>query len=89
MYSPAGLTLALVTQRGHKGVIPISDALSVVVPGAAAAWVDTIKRYGKLPLAKVLEPAIQLADEGWPVGPVTAHQWANCEWQVSWHSPVG
>lgn len=35
--------------------------------GAAAAWVDTIDKFGsgKLSVADVLEPAIRLAEEGY------------------------
>ena len=34
--------------------------------GAAAAWVDTVEKFGnrKLTIAEVLEPAIRLAEEG-------------------------
>lgn len=75
--SPAALSLELVKERGHKDLLPPFDALTVTVPGAAAAWVDTIEKYGCLSLAEVLEPAIQLAEEGWPVAPRTANQWAQ------------
>lgn len=36
------------------------------VLGAAAAWVDTVEKFGsgKLSVAEVLEPAIRLAEEG-------------------------
>lgn len=42
-------------------------ALSVSVPGAVAAWVDAMERYGSLPLSRVLEPAIGYARDGFPV----------------------
>jgi hypothetical protein len=39
---------------------------------AAAGWVDTVDLFGskKLSLAQLLEPAITLAEEGFPVAPV-------------------
>jgi gamma-glutamyltranspeptidase len=39
----------------------------VTVPGAAAAWVDTVEKFGsgKLSVAEVLAPAIRLAEEGY------------------------
>ena len=42
--SPAALTLELCRERGHVGteILPSTDALCVVVPGAAAAWEDAI-----------------------------------------------
>ena len=38
----------------------------MTVPGAAAAWVDTVEKFGsgKITLNEVLAPAIQLAEEG-------------------------
>ena len=46
---------------------------SVTVPGAAAGFEDTIKNFGSgnLTLAQVLEPAIRLAEEGFPVEELT------------------
>ena len=50
---------------------------TVTVPGACAGWCDLIERHGRLPLADVLAPAIRLAEEGFPVAPITAHYWAR------------
>lgn len=54
------------------------SAHAVTVPGAARGWEDTILRHGsgKFTLAQLLEPAAQLAEEGFPVTHVTAHHWA-------------
>ena len=77
--SPAALTLDLVRSRGHTGleITPSTDALCAVVPGAPAAWEDVVARFGsgKLTLADVLAPAIELAESGPPIGPVTAQLW--------------
>jgi gamma-glutamyltranspeptidase / glutathione hydrolase len=48
----------------------------VTVPGAAAGWADTVQTFGTLPLATLLQPAIDLAEHGFPVHAVTAHSWA-------------
>jgi gamma-glutamyltranspeptidase/glutathione hydrolase len=39
------------------------------VPGAVAGWCDSFDRFGskKVNLADVLKPAIELAEEGFPV----------------------
>ncbi len=42
---------------------------SVAVPGSVAGLVMAQRCYGRLPLAKVMEPAIALAEQGFPVGP--------------------
>ncbi|HRO68491.1 MAG TPA: gamma-glutamyltransferase, partial [Pseudobdellovibrionaceae bacterium] len=41
--------------------------LSVGVPGLVAGLYDVHQKFGKLPWAKTLEPAIRLAEEGFPV----------------------
>jgi len=48
---------------------------------AAAGWVDTVKKFGcrKLHLDEILSPAIRLAEDGYPVEPITAHNWARGE----------
>lgn len=42
-------------------------ALGVAVPGAVAGYLDLHRRWGKLPRAKVLAPAIKIAREGFLV----------------------
>lgn len=53
----------------EKGLeeIPATGALSVSVPGAVAAWVDVHERFGTMPFAGLLEPAIHYARQGFPV----------------------
>jgi len=43
-----------------------SDIRSVQVPGAVDGWLALHERYGRLPLADVLAPAIELAEDGFP-----------------------
>ena len=43
--------------------------LAVAVPGLVAGLVDVQQRYGSMPLVDVMQPAIRLADEGFPVYP--------------------
>jgi len=43
----------------------INGALAAAIPGLPAGLVHLAKRYGKLPLAASLAPAIKLAREGW------------------------
>jgi gamma-glutamyltranspeptidase/glutathione hydrolase len=48
---------------------------SVTVPGAPAAWRDLHRRFGRLPFAELVAPALQYAEQGFPVSPVTAQYW--------------
>lgn len=49
---------------------------SVTVPGAVGGWVALSDRFGKLPFAKLFEPAIALAKTGFVLSPVIAKLWA-------------
>ncbi len=73
--SPAGLTLERIEADGFAGGLPAFHAHTVTVPGACAGWADLVKRHGSLPLPVVLAPAIQLAENGFAVSPITAYFW--------------
>ncbi len=73
--APGGLTLDLLSKQGFDQALPPFHAHTITVPGAAAGWCDFVERHGSLPLAKVLAPAIRLAEEGFPVAPTTAYFW--------------
>ena len=55
---------------GHT-VMPFHhDIRSVTVPGCVDGWIALHDRFGSLPLATVLAPAIDLAEQGFPAGPL-------------------
>ncbi len=58
------------------GGIPEMGWNAVTVPGAVSAWVALSRRFGKLPFAKLAEPAIECARNGFPVSPTIARLWA-------------
>lgn len=74
----SGLTLE---RLKHEGLLaeslPPFHPHTVTVPGACAGWCDLIAKHGSLSLTEILAPAIRLADEGFPVAPLTAHFWAR------------
>jgi gamma-glutamyltranspeptidase/glutathione hydrolase len=55
--------------------LPPFHAHTVTVPGACAGWCDLVARHGRLDMPRVLAPAIRLAEEGFPVAPITAYFW--------------
>jgi gamma-glutamyltranspeptidase/glutathione hydrolase len=62
----AGSDAARLRAEGHA-IMPLrGDVRSVQVPGAVDGWLALHVRYGRLPLARVLAPAIELAEEGFP-----------------------
>ena len=62
--------------EGHASVPP-RDARAVTVPGALAGWAALLERFGTVPLARALAPAVRLAREGFPVTPVIARDWSS------------
>jgi len=60
-FAPAALTLAE-ARRGGADRLPGEGLRSAVVPGAIGAWLMLAEELGSLPLARLLEPAIALAD---------------------------
>ena len=77
--APAGLTLERLQQEGLGEALPPYHPYTITVPGACAGWCDLLARYGRLARSAVLAPAIRLAEEGFPVAPVTAHFWQRSE----------
>jgi gamma-glutamyltranspeptidase/glutathione hydrolase len=73
--APARLDLERLREVGYGDRLPPFDAHTVTVPGACAGWSDMLERHGRRGLAEVLEPAIELAEEGYPVEPITARLW--------------
>lgn len=49
---------------------------SVTVPGAVAGWVALSMRFGKLPFADLMQPAIDVAERGYLVPVVVQGKWA-------------
>ncbi len=62
-------------RRKHGDLFPMRGWDSVSIPGAVAGWVALSQRFGKLPFADLLQPAIELAERGYGVGVVTHDKW--------------
>jgi len=48
---------------------------SVTVPGAVGAWMALSERFGKLPFANLMQPAIEIAERGYAVPPIVQGKW--------------
>jgi len=63
-HAGSGVDAAALRARGHR-VMPLrGDPHSVPVPGAVDGWLAIHDRFGRLPLHRVLEPAVALAEDG-------------------------
>ena len=58
-----------------RGRMPQEGWDSVTVPGAVSAWLALSERFGRLPFADLFKNAIRYAEQGFHVGPKTAHYW--------------
>jgi len=72
--SPYALSREEFRRRGLTRV-PSHGPLPVTVPGAVDGWFELHRRFGRLPMAKILAPAIRYAREGFPVSELIAHYW--------------
>ncbi len=58
------------------GAPPKRGIDSVTVPGAVASWVALSERFGRLPFADLLAPAIEIAERGYLMPVVVQQKWA-------------
>jgi gamma-glutamyltranspeptidase/glutathione hydrolase len=83
--APAGATAEWLAKAGLARIEPTS-VHAVTVPGAIDGWARLLADYGTLPLGRLLEPAIALAEEGFAVSPRVAADWALQETRISHHA---
>ncbi len=72
--SPLALTADKVKPEAD-GTIPLYSPFAWSVPGTVDGWAELHAKFGRLPLAQVLAPAIKYAEEGFPLSPVIASDW--------------
>jgi gamma-glutamyltranspeptidase/glutathione hydrolase len=76
--APRAATIEKLRSRGLSAM-PERGGLTVTVPGAVRLWEDAATTLGNLPLARLLEPAWELAEKGHPVAEVVARYWEENE----------
>ena len=80
--APRRATRAYYASRGHR-TMPRAGIHAFSVPGAPQAYWTLHQRFGTLPWARLLEPAIVLAEEGIPVTERLARTFANAQRHLS------
>ncbi len=76
--APGQATIEKLRERGLSEV-PERGGLPITVPGGVRLWEDASSSLGNLPLARLLEPAWELAENGHPVAEVVARYWKDNE----------
>lgn len=61
--------------RLDRTSIPPFGMLPISVPGAVDGWFELHQKFGRLPMARLLQPAIEYAEEGFPLTELIAHYW--------------
>ena len=74
--APLALTIDKVPPE-KDGTIPLFSPYSWTVPGCCDGWFELHAKYGKLPMSRLLAPAIRYAEEGFPLSPVIASDWGG------------
>ncbi|HHM20885.1 MAG TPA: gamma-glutamyltransferase, partial [Bacteroidetes bacterium] len=70
--SPKGLTLEYF-KKNNIEKIPAYGPLPVSVPGAVSGWFAINEKFGSMDMARLLQPAIDYAEEGFPVSELIAY----------------
>jgi len=70
--APAAATRDMYVAAGVPERASLWGPLAVATPGLVAGLAEVQKKYGTLPLARVMAPAIGLAEEGFALGPRSA-----------------
>jgi gamma-glutamyltranspeptidase/glutathione hydrolase len=80
----SGATIARMNALGYRddpknwgpgSGMPPGGVLDVIVPGAAWGWAEALRRFGTMQFDRVLQPAIEYAQNGYPVSERIAHDW--------------
>lgn len=68
----SGVSAQQLRDEGHREMPFHGDIRTVTVPGAVSGWIALHERFGTLPLATILAPAIRLAEQGFATSPLLA-----------------
>jgi gamma-glutamyltranspeptidase/glutathione hydrolase len=76
--SPLSLSydmLANELKKLGRADLPPHGMLPISVPGAVDGWFELHNKFGKLDMAAILQPAINYAEQGFPVTELIAYYW--------------
>ena len=82
--APSGQTVARMNSLGYSwnagnwgpgSGMPGGGILSVTVPGSVWGWDEVLRRFGTMTFKETLQPAIDYADQGFPISERIANDW--------------
>jgi len=82
--APSGQTLARMNAAGYRwnaanwgpgSGMPPAGILTVTVPGAVWGWEEVLRRFGTMTFTETLQPAIDYAEQGFPISERIASDW--------------
>jgi gamma-glutamyltranspeptidase/glutathione hydrolase len=79
----AGALMTLDKLAGRNRV-PDEGAQSITLPGALSGWAMLLEAHGTISLAQALAPAIELAEQGFPISKSTAEEWGLFESKINY-----
>ncbi|HVQ14112.1 MAG TPA: gamma-glutamyltransferase family protein, partial [Vicinamibacterales bacterium] len=82
--APSGQTLARMNAAGYTwnpanwgpgSGMPAGGILTVTVPGSVWGWAEVLRRFGTMTFTQTLQPAIDYAEQGFPISERIASDW--------------
>ena len=73
--APYAAELEFFTKQGLAGIPTFGSMYPVTVPGTIDGWATLLDECGTMSLAEVLQPAIDYAEQGFPVSPQISLAW--------------
>ncbi len=82
--APSGQTLARMSAAGYTwdatnwgpgSGMPGAGILTVTVPGSVWGWAEVLRRFGTMTFTETLQPAIDYAEQGFPISERIASDW--------------
>ncbi|RKU24880.1 gamma-glutamyltransferase [Candidatus Poribacteria bacterium] len=83
--SPYAAELDFFTKKGITHIPSTGSMYSVTVPGTIDGWSTLLDECGTMSLAEVLQPAINYAENGFPVSPQISLSWQDSARMLSQH----
>ncbi|MHA1220882.1 MAG: gamma-glutamyltransferase, partial [Candidatus Heimdallarchaeota archaeon] len=83
-WSPENRTIDFFKDQGMDK-IPLAGIHSISVPGAVSGFEKALEKFGTMTFKEVLQPAINYAENGFPVSELTSFSWHRAEQKLKTH----